>query len=138
MECTMTPDQRRRLAAVDRETDEMVDRLKWARMATEARRRGIGDIAAPPGGWPAAMPAVKYETPPVRSRVDVAPVRYKSEEPRKTAPRPVPPAASAAAKPAVKPKARRRVNAAAVIEKVLQATSRARALRAQARAKLGR
>src|SRR6266481_2373085 len=48
----MTPAQKRKLAAIDRETDDLAARLKWARMATRAASHGIADLAPPPGGWP--------------------------------------------------------------------------------------
>jgi len=50
----MTPSQKRKLAVIDRETDALAARLKWARAAQRAGKHGIGDLVPPPGGWPSA------------------------------------------------------------------------------------
>jgi len=59
------------------EVDAEFDRMKWLHMARKASAKGIGDIAAPPGGWPGAAPSMpKHETPPARVRAGAPPVRY--------------------------------------------------------------
>src|SRR5882762_1661334 len=79
MECKiMTPPQRRKLAAIDAETDGLAARLKWAHAAQRAGKHGIADLPPPPGGWPAgvAPKTARHETPPAQVRPGAPPVRY--------------------------------------------------------------
>jgi hypothetical protein len=93
-------------AHVRDEVDAEIDRMKWLRMARKASARGIGDIAAPPGGWPGGAPSTpKNETPP--ARVSGKTIRYAEPElPAELAHPDMAPfrlgAARAATKPAVK------------------------------------
>jgi hypothetical protein len=60
------------------EVDAEFDRMKWLHQARKAGALGIGDIAAPPGGWPAgaAPKTPARETPPAHVRAGAPPVRY--------------------------------------------------------------
>ncbi len=71
----MTPAQRKKLAAIDCETDDLAARLKWARAAQRAGKHGIADLVPPPGGWVGAAPRpLAHETPP--ARVNGKTIRY--------------------------------------------------------------
>jgi len=74
----MNASQKRRLAAVDAETDGLAARLKWAHAANRAGRLGIADLPPPPGGWPAgvAPSTPRHETPPAVAVAGQRPIRY--------------------------------------------------------------